>query len=90
MHLCVMSMDIMHMGGRHVFAARMKSAVGTAFIASAAASGPGWSTHPPQSIGLGGRDEYGPYLGFRTLHRGVMVAAMKTVPTALFILAAKR
>jgi hypothetical protein len=48
-------------GARHVFAARMNTAVGTVFIASAAASGPRWVSYPPEIIGFGGRDEYGPY-----------------------------
>jgi hypothetical protein len=35
--------------------------VGTVFIASAAASQRGWSSYPPEIIGVGGRDEDGPY-----------------------------
>jgi hypothetical protein len=56
-------------GGRHLVAARMKSAVGTVFIASAAAHNPQcnarrWMSCPPGARGCRGRDEYGPYLGF--------------------------
>jgi hypothetical protein len=39
----------------------MNAAVGTVFIASAAASPAGWSSYPPEISGFGRRDEYGPY-----------------------------
>ena len=54
--------------------------VGTVFIASAVASGPGWSTHPLQSIGW----ECGPKAGVISFHLGGSAAtdAMKTVPEA--------
>jgi hypothetical protein len=40
----------------------------------------------------GGRDKYGPYLGFMALRRVLWAAAdvMKTIPRALFILAATK
>jgi hypothetical protein len=47
---------------------------------------------PPLVHRHGGRDEDGPYLGFMALRRVLWAAAdaMKTVSTALFILAATK
>jgi hypothetical protein len=55
--------------------------VGTVFIASAAAPRPGWSSYPLESIGVGGRDEYGPYgyiyLGCKNMTRTRQTVLLK-------------
>jgi hypothetical protein len=73
------------MGGRHVVAARISPAVGTVFIASAAASGPGGEHSLGQGAPTGGSSSHRAQRSVpSTQDRGASADAMNTVPTAVF------